>query len=289
MPEWWARPASSDVTRSSGRGFAAIDLDQVAVDVAGLVGGEVDDDPAVSLSEELFDGFLGAEERAFGVDVDSFAPSAHAFAMPRPNPELDPVTTTTLSASLLPMVIHVLTSGGGVAAVDGEQRAGGPAGFGGGEEHSGVGLDWTAPEVVDAVQVVTSSSLAIFASPTYKATYTGLLKLFLDRFGAGQLDGVVAVPLMLGGDWQHALAGEVHLKPVLAEIGAIVPTKALYLIDRELDDAAALTSWLDAAVPRLAGLGCSGVGCSTSRPTPAPRPRKPRTSARADRDRPGHR
>ena len=82
-----------------------------------------------------------------------------------------------------------------------------------------------------------------------------MLKLFLDRFSAGQLDRVVAVPLMLGGHWQHALAGEVHLKPVLAEIGAIVPTKALYLLDSELDDSPALTGWLDTARPRLAGLG----------------------------------
>ena len=35
--------------------------------------------------------------------------------------------------------------------------------------------------------------------PTYKATYTGLLKLFLDQFSAGELHGTTAVALMLGG------------------------------------------------------------------------------------------
>ncbi len=31
------------------------------------------------------------------------------------------------------------------------------------------------------------AELVVVASPTYKASYTGLLKLFLDRFGAGLL------------------------------------------------------------------------------------------------------
>ena len=38
----------------------------------------------------------------------------------------------------------------------------------------------------------------VVASPTYKATYAGLLKLFLDRLGGESLAGVTAVPLMLG-------------------------------------------------------------------------------------------
>ena len=74
------------------------------------------------------------------------------------------------------------------------------------------------------------------ASPTYKATYTGLLKLFLDQIGTGDLAGVVAVPLMLGAGPGHALAPDLLLKPVLVELGATTPTQGLYLIDRAWDD-----------------------------------------------------
>ncbi|HEY3873595.1 MAG TPA: NAD(P)H-dependent oxidoreductase [Actinocrinis sp.] len=105
-------------------------------------------------------------------------------------------------------------------------------------------LDWSDPAVAEAVEAVKGLDLLVVASPTYKATYTGLLKLFLDRFPADSLAGVVAVPLMLGGGPGHAMAPEVFLKPVLAEIGAQSPTKALYLIDREYDDPAALDLWL---------------------------------------------
>jgi FMN reductase len=91
----------------------------------------------------------------------------------------------------------------------------------------------------------------VVASPTYKATYTGLLKLFLDRFPGNGLDGVVAVPLMLGAGPAHALAPEVFLKPVLAELGALLPTRALYLLDSDFDEVSAYEPWLTAARPRI--------------------------------------
>ena len=58
-------------------------------------------------------------------------------------------------------------------------------------------LDWSDPTVTGLVEQVGAADLVVVASPTYKATYTGLLKLFLDRFPADGLRGV-AVPLMLG-------------------------------------------------------------------------------------------
>jgi FMN reductase len=94
--------------------------------------------------------------------------------------------------------------------------------------------------------------VAVVASPTYKATYTGLLKLFLDHIGTGDLAGVVAVPLMLGGGPGHALAPELLLKPVLVELGATAPTRGLYLLDRSWDDPEALDPWLAAARPQVA-------------------------------------
>jgi hypothetical protein len=73
-----------------------------------------------------------------------------------------------------------------------------------------------------------------------------LLKLFLDRFGAGALTGITAVPLLLGGDWRHSLAPEVFLKPVLAELGASVRTRGLFLLDSD-PTGSTLNEWLDAA------------------------------------------
>jgi FMN reductase len=118
-------------------------------------------------------------------------------------------------------------------------------------------LDWQDPEVADLVAAVGAADLVVVASPTYKGTYTGLLKLFLDRFATDGLRGV-AVPLMLGAGAAHALAPELSLRPVLTEIGASVPTRALYLLDSAYDDPAAYLPWLEKARPQvgrhLAGL-----------------------------------
>jgi FMN reductase len=87
-------------------------------------------------------------------------------------------------------------------------------------------LGWGDPAVTEAVEALRRAEVAVVASPTYKATYTGLLKLFLDQVGTGDLAGVVAVPLMLGGGPTHALAPELLLKPVLVELGATTPTRS---------------------------------------------------------------
>ena len=57
--------------------------------------------------------------------------------------------------------------------------------------------------------------MLVIASPTYKATYSGLLKAFLDRLGTGALAGAAAVPILLGGAQNHQLAIDVHFVPLL--------------------------------------------------------------------------
>ncbi|MCW2696428.1 MAG: ssuE 1 [Modestobacter sp.] len=102
-------------------------------------------------------------------------------------------------------------------------------------------LGWGDQRVRAAVQQVASSDVAVFASPTYKATYTGLIKLFLDQFATGAgLRGVVAVPLMLGAGPSHAMAPDLLLKPVLVELGATCPTPGLYLLDTTFAEAPTL-------------------------------------------------
>jgi FMN reductase len=112
-------------------------------------------------------------------------------------------------------------------------------------------LDWTDAAVAQAVTDIQAAELVVVASPTYKATYTGLLKLFLDRFPAGSLASVTVVPLMLGGDWRHSLAPEAFLKPVLAELGASTPTRGLFLLDSDYAESAALAGWLEIARTQL--------------------------------------
>ena len=105
--------------------------------------------------------------------------------------------------------------------------------------------------VADAIAATQSAELVIVASPTYKASFTGILKCFLDQFPSNGLAGIVAIPLMLGAGPAHALAPELTLKPVLVELGATCPTRALYLLDSQSDDPTALRGFLEVSKGQL--------------------------------------
>lgn len=119
-------------------------------------------------------------------------------------------------------------------------------------EHASRLFDWNDPELTRLTAEVALSRVAVFASPTYKASYTGMLKAFLDRYGSNGLAGVVAVPVMTGGWPGHLLSVEVHLRPVLVELGAIIPARGLYVTEPEFDDlGAAVGRWAETAVPLI--------------------------------------
>jgi FMN reductase len=114
-------------------------------------------------------------------------------------------------------------------------------------------FDWGDARVAAAKETVLGATVLVVASPTYKASYTGLLKAFLDRFDRGELADVRAVvPLHTGAGPTHALAVEVHLRPVLVEIGASQPTSGLYVSGGAIDEPAALLDeWFETAGPIL--------------------------------------
>ncbi len=97
-------------------------------------------------------------------------------------------------------------------------------------------LDPGSEPAAAAVQTVLGAEVLVVASPTYKATYSGLLKAFLDRLATGALAGAAAVPLLLGGAGEHRLAVDVHLTPLLLELGARVPVRGLFVLEREVDE-----------------------------------------------------
>jgi FMN reductase len=114
-------------------------------------------------------------------------------------------------------------------------------------DHASELFDWGSATVGDLVEQVSGSLVVIVASPTYKATYTGLLKAFLDRFPHQGLGGVTAIPLMLGAADTHALAVEHTLRPLLVELGASVPTRGLFVLDSQHADAAPYDAWFAVA------------------------------------------
>jgi FMN reductase len=115
------------------------------------------------------------------------------------------------------------------------------------------------PGVESALKLVLDAEILVVASPTYKGTYTGLLKVFLDRLPHQALAGKAALPLLVMGDPKHSLAVEVHLRPLLVELGAFVPTPGLVVLESVVprdfgpDSGAAAVPELDDLLDRWAG------------------------------------
>ena len=102
-------------------------------------------------------------------------------------------------------------------------------------DHTEEIFSWPSDAISELTAQVAASDLVVFATPTYKATYTALLKAFLDRSPANGLDGVVAIPLATGGDLTHALGADTHLVPLLIELGAVVPGRSLYFVTSDME------------------------------------------------------
>ena len=96
-----------------------------------------------------------------------------------------------------------------------------------------------------AVDLVSSASVIVVATPVYKGSYTGLLKSFLDVLRPQALAGAVVVPVTVSAAASHKLLADQHLRPVLAELGASVPVPGVILEERDLEDLqVVLSGWI---------------------------------------------
>jgi FMN reductase len=114
-------------------------------------------------------------------------------------------------------------------------------------------FDWESASANAAMDRLKAADLLIVASPVYKATFTGLLKAFLDRVPMEGLGGCPAIPVMVAAAPGHGLAVDAYLRPLLVEIGASCPTRAVFILESQLTESGErIAKWLDAAGPILA-------------------------------------
>jgi FMN reductase len=126
-------------------------------------------------------------------------------------------------------------------------------------EYAGELFDQSSSALSEISDQVAASDVLVVASPTFKATYTGLLKAFFDRYGHRPLVGVLGLPVMTGAGSQHALAVEVFLRPLLIELGATVPTSGLYVTEDEFGDLGPVVErWSAVASPIVSRLVTPG-------------------------------
>ncbi len=116
-------------------------------------------------------------------------------------------------------------------------------------------------QATQAVAAVRSADVLVVATPTYKASFTGLLKLLLDTLPSGSLSRTIVVPVTVSAGPAHRHLADWQLRPVLGELGAVLPVPTLLLAESELPELpelankfiAAYGRQLQAAVAAVAG------------------------------------
>ena len=94
--------------------------------------------------------------------------------------------------------------------------------------------DYDDAAIARAVRDVADADAIVIATPIYKASYTGLLKAFLDLLPQDGLAGKLVLPLATGGGHAHTLALDYALRPVLHALGAKQVFTSIYANAQQL-------------------------------------------------------
>ena len=100
--------------------------------------------------------------------------------------------------------------------------------------HALLQADYADAAIARAVQAVADADAIVIATPIYKASYTGLLKAFLDLLPQDGLAGKLVLPLATGGGHAHTLALDYALRPVLHALGAKQVFTSIYANAQQL-------------------------------------------------------
>jgi FMN reductase len=101
---------------------------------------------------------------------------------------------------------------------------------------------WSAPDVTAALEAITGAPVLLLATPVYRATFSGLLKVILDQLPPGALRGKACILTATGGSAHHSLVIDTALRPLIASLdGWSVPT-SLYATGDDFDRDGTLNS-----------------------------------------------
>ena len=115
-----------------------------------------------------------------------------------------------------------------------------------------------ATEVDSALGTVSQATIIVASTPVYRATYSGLLKVFFDLLPLNGLVGKVAVPIATGGSPAHQLVIDHGLRPLFASVGALTTASGVYGTDSAFENGIpndSLIDRLNAAVAEAITLG----------------------------------
>lgn len=90
--------------------------------------------------------------------------------------------------------------------------------------------------VAAAVELAAGAKVLVVATPIYRATYTGALKAFFDRFPTDGLSGTAVVLTATAGSPLHFLALDTGMRPLIASLGGFSVPTTVYATSADFED-----------------------------------------------------
>lgn len=92
------------------------------------------------------------------------------------------------------------------------------------------------PAAQEALEAVETADLLVVGSPAYRATYSGLFKLFFDYVGQYALVDTPVVLTATGGSDRHALLVEHQMRPLFGFFQALTLPLGIFANERDFTD-----------------------------------------------------
>jgi FMN reductase len=89
-----------------------------------------------------------------------------------------------------------------------------------------------APPIAAAAKTVEEADGVVVATPIYKASFSGMLKTFLDLLPQWAFRGKYVLPIATGGASAHVLAIDYGLRPVLMSLGPVHVDQAYVVLEQ---------------------------------------------------------
>ena len=91
-------------------------------------------------------------------------------------------------------------------------------------------------EVDNALTAVSRAHIVVASTPVYRATYSGLLKVFFDLLPINGLAEKIAIAVATGGSPAHQLVIDHGLRPLFASVCAVTTPTGIYGTDSAFEN-----------------------------------------------------
>lgn len=95
--------------------------------------------------------------------------------------------------------------------------------------------NYLSEEIKKVNEIVAASDTVIILTPVYKASYSGILKTYLDLLPQKAFENKTVLPIAVGGTHRHLLAIEYALNPVISVLGSTNILNSVYIIDKQIE------------------------------------------------------